>query len=439
MNVQVFPGLERNVAPDLRNGIATDLLPPARRGAVLPQYYWRFVGGLDGRLSHGTIYVSVAYGALVAGTLDPAAAAPIAGDLAHFGNFGLTPATSAEIRKRAIILGAVRAGIAASYVLVYADLHATEAFPGEFVTVGVNGFTFGSAHTDAAANLTFEEAAVLSFPPLTDVELECYFELTKLGMGLVPLVGCSLLETGHHYLGDKAASFRGLEKQVLSGAREEVKLFFSEGLDENRGLAFHKACHPVGNALLTTLARSTTIAARLVAAGLGSVAIRVPHIESEVKAARAYVAIVESAFGWCQTSGYRLSVPRLTGTLLWVGQITHAGNSVAGRYGLPAGVSRADGIRNYLVPAMVAAEPAAAIASGVYQAIVEVTGGNTTGDTRLGAYSVAKLRKSRVAEVGQGMSAVRAFRLFQTNQIEKGNLALWEVSDDPDALAGPVI
>jgi len=433
MNVQLFTGLDQAVLSNLRNGAVANIHAPARREAIGAAYFWDYIAGGGDQLSHLTLGCALAYGSFIASQPEPVFDPPRqpVGNIAHFGDFGVADPLKATLRREAIILGGVRAGIASAYRLEYNDLHTTERTLGTVATIAANTFTFETTHTDAAGDLTRREAATLAFAqaPFTEEEQELYFAMAKLGMGVPPLVGSSLLENGHHYLTGSNKAFLALERQVIEGSSQPVRDQWQIAVDRSRDLAFHKACHPIANPLLYAFARNTELPLRLVRANLGSAAVRLPYIEPEIRASRAYLAVVNSVRTFGDTSGFRVDVPQLSLILDYVVSIPDGGPVPPAPDGVIQPADRDTGIRDLLAPAMARAAPAVAVAVGMYHSLVEESGGNPNTDSRLVAYSVRKLRGAYTADVAQGSSAIRNYRTFQRSAIERGQLATWTITD----------
>lgn len=442
MDVVRLVGLGNNNAPNLRNGVVAVLEAPSRRGAIDAKYHWKTIGGAAGRLDLSTIYVYVCYGALVAAeaTLAAGAAVPDAGSMAAFNAIRPGAARLQVLRYEAIIIGGARAGAATAYTIVAGDLHADERSTGDYVTIDLAPanptWAFTSGHTDAAGNLTSDEAATLSFGPLSADEESLFLAMAKVGMGIAGLVGSMLIETGHHYLSHASKAFAAVESQVIGALSAPAKAPWTADVSRSRDLAFHKALHPVSNGVLMGLARDVDLPLRLTAVSLGSAAVRLPYVEPEFKAARAMIAVVDSVQPFCEQSGFRVSVPRLKELLRHVLSYPVAGGAptVPAPGGIQVMGGRAEAIRDVLVPAMNAAKPVVATATGMYVAILEVSGSNPGTDSRLLAFSVKKLRAEHPASVAAGAAAHRQYRTFERSAAERGGLATWAMTDE---LAAP--
>jgi len=384
-----------------------------------------------------TVYAALAYGALVAAEpLPPAAAgqqAPAGGDVQAWLPFRPTPQRLAVLRTEAVILGGVRAGAVTAYAMTPADLHGAEASAGAVVILdpAVAPWRFATGHSERAANLTSEEAASLEFGPMSVQELALFLAMAKMGMAIAPLVGVSLLDTGHHYLSAGKRPFDAVERQVVGGLAQDARALWAADAQRSRDLANHKALHPAANALLTGLARDPALPARLTTAGLGSAAVRLPYIEGEIRAARAIVAVVEAVQVFCGQSGYAIAVPHLQACLRYVA--SYPPNAGQPAEGPPAGIvaapNRLRAIADILTPAMVAARPLAAVASGMYAQILENAGSNRAMDTRLQAYSIKKAQQECTGSVAMGAAAVRDYNAYRRAKTDKGELTPWALTD----------
>jgi hypothetical protein len=435
MDIPRITNLTNVAAPDMRNGVAAQLVAPARRESIPAKYFWGRVGGLTSNLALSTVYSAVAFAGLLGA--EPGATARNAGTLENYAGFGLADARLAVLRTHAIILGGVRAGVATAYRIRAADIAATEATANDIITVNEQAGTYAlpSGHVADGDNLTFVEAALVRFltTEMTADEISLFFMCTRLGMAIPPLVGCSLLDTGHHYLTSVNKPFLTVERQVVRNTGGAAQAAWDADIEVSRDLAYHKSCHPIADAALVSLARSKDLRDRLVAAGLGSAAVRLPYVEQPLRAARAYLAVVSAVAAFGALSGMVASTPGLSRVVAYIDTIPAtigANNAMpAPPQGLQQVATRDEAITRLLEPAILRAQPAVATASGILIGLVEDAGGNPNTESRLNAYSIRKLRADFLSSVAMGTNGVRQFKLYQRKQIEDGEIPTFNISD----------
>ena len=106
-------------------------------------------------------------------------------------------------------------------------------------------------------------------PALTDEEWAIAYAVFVLAKTAPVLAGCQLLENGHHYLSSNTSATQAVEQPTLV-----------------KDLVWHKAPHPVRAGVLAAFAVDKNVKARMVAAGMGSAGVRLPYVESVVKATK---------------------------------------------------------------------------------------------------------------------------------------------------------
>jgi hypothetical protein len=178
-------------------------------------------------------------------------------------------------RTTAIILGAARLGMIDAWRLDDADIKPAERSDSRF-GVGMIAYAGGIAPIAAAAD------AAHTAVPYTPAEMALIYASYHLGIGAIGAVAWSLATSSHHFLGQ--GIFNGLLKEAgwVASAGRPVPADLAVGVTEAGGLSgikdilFHKAAHPVSEALLEAFAHDGGTKLRLAAARYGSVAARLP-------------------------------------------------------------------------------------------------------------------------------------------------------------------
>ncbi len=442
------------VVPELING-AIHATTPAPVYHLPLEYHWDFVDctRAPGELGCMTVYAALAYGRFdqfvntgryrslprpvhvdVVQELPPLAIgnAQAVGesdsDLDDFKivDLGMSDPLVASLRRDALILGGVRAGLASAYSLARTDLDDRETSEGVAATVVSVGDRF-------QVNLTPDRnAAVREFlnNELTAEEKDLFFTMAKIGMGVAPLVGACILGTGYRFVSTDTdnvnRAFGAMERHVISSASASVQSTWNVSVERYRDLAFYKAAHPVRDRFLMALARDDALVHILLRANLGPVAIRLPYREPAIRAARAYMAIVRAVQEFCALSGFVISHHVYLDTALtYVSSIPDWGPVPAPPVELraPLPANRGDAIHVILEPLLMAAAPAVATGCGMYYALVEQAGHVTdpNHDPKLMPPSIRNLRTDHFAEFTQGIAAVRSY-YKRSGAVEKGDL-----------------
>jgi len=365
------------------------------------------------------------------------------GSAADWAPFVQQAAANASIRRRAIALGAARAGISAAYAITDVDLTVTETHnaavwraighnaagvavaPGP--NVPVTGIELRSGHTDVAGDLTFEEALGDAMGDLSEAEWSFAFAVYKMSLAAPPMSGVSLLETNHHYLTSSASKVAGIERQVLSEEGDVVGAVFRDNLDELRDVIWHKASHPLTTGLLRELGVDPEMSARLTQAGLGSAAIRVPFVEPQVRAAKAYLAMHKSVLSWTRSMGHTVTLPQLDAAVRAVETMPHVGMAPPFTGAPP--MTRADFVAQELVPRVEAAAHIVAWCVGVLRATCQENGVQYSGLSVSRAYSIQKLEKNNPSDIGLGSAAYDKGTRFERNQVERGRMNTITMTD----------
>jgi hypothetical protein len=281
------------VVPDLRNGSAETIGQAAPSASIAGKYMWVVIKNLA-NVDHV-----------------PFADAVIRATYAQ-----LCPVETAEgksvamIRKRAIILGSVRAGAAAALRLEPAHMNTKECVGSgsEFVP-GANGADghIASAGGTADANHTL----AVGMDGLTLLEASAANLMMFAGMAIPLLQGASLVSSGHHYIPTTKNMFDGLKKQIMNIATQEMVTWFNELGTDLDDLMFHKACHPISPPVKRTWAKTESFSAKLKAAGLGAASIRVPAIPSDAQVGRAFQAVLEEATPVIMGMGHKITLENI--------------------------------------------------------------------------------------------------------------------------------
>lgn len=372
------------VVPDLRNGSLTNIQQAAPRASMSVLYHWAVITDL-----RATDYVP---------TVEYVIRATYA-QLQHVTGTGLTDAVSAELKRKAIVLGAVRAGAAAAYKLTSSDLVRDELVPA--------GMMYDRGHVEQSANGSTSAArmtAAKSMPDITSVEEAVIALCVYMGMAVPPLQGVSLVMTGHHYVPSTYNLFKGIKKQTLGAASRDAQAWIDAMGETFDDMAFHKACHPVSMTLKRELAKSVDVRERLRASGHGSASIRLPAIPSEASGGKAAVALVRFASGTFRQMGHSISADTGEGLLL---VLEHAADAVTEAAAC-----------NEVIKWIADNSDKLAFCAGIATHIHETTG--TGKNTLLTAYSIKRLMAEHPAEVARGTAYARAANTIMRASMEAG-------------------
>lgn len=359
--------------PDLRNGDIATIQQAAPKASISTMYKWAVVEQLPHERHIDAVeYVIRGTYAQIVSTLGPA----------------ITDAQRADAKRKAIVLGAVRAGAAGAYRLSPQDMNATEATTSGYVYTPVTNMV-GSAAGNGTAGGKYTIA--VGMEALTETEVAAISVLVYLGMAVPVLQGVSLVGTGHHYLPTTKNVFAGMKRQTLGLATEAARGYIDAMGETFDDMAFHKACHPISPPQKRRWAKSSAIAARLVMSGHGAAAVRLPALPSDAAVGKAGVALALAAKPVLLSMGHTITVeegPRL------IAALEAAAEGVEERAAVDA------------VKAWAAAQSAAlAFCAGIVQSVHESTG--TGRNTLLSAYSVRKLISDFPTKVAEGAAYAR--------------------------------
>jgi hypothetical protein len=372
--------------PDLRNGSLVNIQQAAPKAAMSVLYHWPAITGLphDKAVEGVEFSIRASYAQFVH-TLGNAA----------------TPALLEQHRKKAIVLGAIRAGAAAAFKLSAQDMTISECTAAGMTYSAVNNRVVESAGGGTA---TARWAAAQSMQTVTTEEEAVIATCVYMGMAVPALQGVSLVSTGHHYIPPTYNLFKGIKRQSLGSASQATKTWI-EGMGEDfDDMAFHKACHPISPTLKRSLSKSKDLAARLKASGHGSAAIRLPAVPSEASGGKAAVALAASASSTVEMTGEKLDYSQGVALLLSLESAAEG----------PAEATACDA-----VVAWVSSNASKlAFCAGIVQQVHESTG--TGRNTLLAAYSVKRLMADHAAEVSRGIQFARAVSARQRESMERG-------------------
>jgi len=276
------------VVPDLRNGVAEDIQQAAPKASVDRAYKWVSITGATAidAVNMVEYYVRGTYAQLMA-----AAGADI------------TEAMRTSLRRKAIVLGAIRSGATAGFRLTANDMNVAECTASGYRVEG--GQIHGAAGNGTAGG---KFAVASAMATLDRVDIEVISVLVYLGMAVPILQGISLVGTGHHYLPTTKNVFNGMKRQAMGLASEATKQWI-EGMGESfDDLAFHKACHPISPPLKRRLAKDPMVAMRLQASGHGAAAVRLPALPSDAAIGKTAVALVLAAKPVIESMGHNARV-----------------------------------------------------------------------------------------------------------------------------------
>jgi len=260
----------------IRNGDVSAAKSLLIRPAVPAMFHWCPISGMQPQdaIENVGAFVRVAYAQMLLGS---------------------EPTVSNELkRKRALILGVVRAVVTQLYEITDSDIIPGErAQPILVATKGQNGrYTFGLRTGLNAAERTAIQTGFTS----NENERAATAAIHMCAIGLPACQGFSLVMTGHHYLSDPKSHSRRCYK-VIEGAywtHSAVKAWFDDDADEIRDAMWHKACHPISLSLKRSVSQSLACKQMIIEAGAGAAASRLPALEPELRRAKSYKTLLQT-------------------------------------------------------------------------------------------------------------------------------------------------
>jgi hypothetical protein len=360
--------------PDLRNGNVETIQQAAPKASIDSAYKWAAIA----RMPAADSVDAVEY--MIRGTY---------AQLMSSAGAGATEGQATEARRKAIVIGSVRAGAAAAYRLTKSDMNITEC--------GTSGFTYQPETKSIVADKNGgtaggKYAIAISMKSLDPVEVEVIGMLVYLGMAVPVLQGASLVGTGHHYLPTTKNIFAGQKRQALGLVRDEAKAWVEAMGEAFDDMAFHKACHPISPPAKRKWAKDSAIATRLQLSGHGASAVRLPAIPSDAAVGKTCLALAIAAKPVINAMGHTMTV-------------TEGPKLVKALEGAAEGSPEREAIA--AVQAWAAANTGTfAFCAGIVQQVHETAG--TGRNTLLSAYSVKKLMAEQANSVNMGIMYSRA-------------------------------
>lgn len=384
-NSQAMPALPFAIAvPDLRNGALTNIQQAAPKASMSVLYHWPVMTGMvnENAIRCVEYIIRACYAQLASAT----GGTP-------------SPAVLADIRKKAIVLGAVRAGATAAFRLVAGDMTPSELVPsgmqisGDRVAQSANG-------TTSTARWTLAQA----MEALTPSDCEAIGVVVYMGMAVPALQGVSLVMTGHHYIPPTYNLFAGIKRQALGSASAETRAWIESMGQDFDDMAFHKACHPIDPTLKREMAKKQDVAHRLRASGHGSAAIRLPAVPSEASGGKASIALARSAAATIKAMGHTIDYSVGVGLMMNLEAAASSASESAACDAVVAWVAdNADTL---------------AFCAGIVQQVHEVLG--TGRNTILAAYSIKRIMADNPARVSDGIAYARAAAARTRSALESG-------------------
>lgn len=373
--------------PDLRNGDLSNIQQAAPKSSIDAAYKWAVVESLPAAQAVNAVEYLIrgAYATLVSSA-------------------GNTPpeATLSDFRRRAIVLGAVRAGAMAAYNLTARDMTITEVtnsgymFADGRITQRNGGGTAGGKYTIAQSMQAFDA-----------LEVESISMLVYLGMAVPALQGASLVSTGHHFLPTTRNIFAGQKRQSFGLIKEQARALIEAMGDVFDDMAFHKACHPISPPFKRRLAKDPGVAARLQMSGHGAAAIRLPALPSDAAIGKTGIALILAAKPTIEGMGHTASVD--------IGRTLVKDLEKASE-----GREERDAIVQIQAWATTHSGQFA-FCAGIVQHVHESAGSGR--NTLLSAFSVKKLMSEHATEVQKGISYARAAASKLRTALESGLFA----------------
>jgi hypothetical protein len=373
--------------PNLRNGSLVNIQQAAPKASMSALYHWPVVTGLP----WGSAVSAVEY----------IVRACYAQGL-HALGANITDAQNVEVRKKAIVLGAVRAGAAAAYKLVAQDMTRAE--------LSASGMIYTNGRIGQVANggtATGRWAAAQTMTQLDAAEEGVIAMCVYMGMAIPVLQGVSLVMTGHHYIPTTYGLFKGIKKQALGSVTPDVRAWVESLGETFDDVAFHKACHPVSPTLKRSLSKNVDVAQRLKASGHGSAAIRLPAVPSEASGGKAAIALLKAAAPTLRQMGHAVSWSAGEEKMF---ALEHAAEG-------PAEAAACDAVVKWVGDN----SDKLAFCAGVLTHVHETTG--TGRNTILAAYSIRRIIADSPASVSQGVMYARAAAAKLRSAMETGTFS----------------
>jgi len=373
--------------PDLRNGDPKTIVQAAPKASIAPEFRWTLIAGLPADRAIDAVEYLIR--ATYAQIMSTAGGTP-------------TDSEKTEIRKKAIIVGGVRAGAIASYKLAAADMNIKECVNSAYV---FRDGRIASAAAGSTASALYPAAQ--SMQALNKIEEEAVGMLVFVGMAVPVLQGVSLVSTGHHFLPTTKNVFMGMKRQAMGVVRANTRTWL-EGLgDVFDDMAFHKACHPISPPAKRIWAKDNEISTRLHLAGHSAASIRCPAIPSDAAIGKTAIALAIAAKPTILNMGHDITI--VQGPIL-METLSTAAEGLDERKAVEAIQAWASGIAAQL-----------AFCAGVIQAVHESTG--TGRNTLLMAYSVKKLMAEHQQQVQIGQLYARASSQKIRDDLASGTFA----------------
>jgi hypothetical protein len=332
----------------------------------------------------------------------------------------------ANLRLEAIALGATRTGVKAYWRVDQANIAATETSTNQVIEVTLdNGGIPDTVRpptgvTNAIGNIPLETALALGMSELSDMEQEFAFMCFTFGAAAYVLAGCELIESGHHYLSSNIKATRAVERQMLGMVSDTTKAAWNSHIVTLRDIIWHKSIHPLSSIDMVTMATDPDVKGRLDTAGLGSAAVRLPHIGGALRGAKAMYAVYRAVTAVCAEAGYVVEVPKLANAINYMTMFDET-NPDATETGFTP-IDEYDAIANYLRPVMDDAEPFISWCAGMLKSIDEDTERTAGRNTLLRANSVIRAMENHIASVSLGRNAHQNYKRFVRTLIDKSEL-----------------
>jgi len=426
-------GLVEASIPTITNGTLIAATVPIRASAIPARFHWVSIPGLPTAdyLANTVSVIRATYAVIGRHAVDAenvirggVNALPV-GDRAYNAADASVAyvAGIADIRTEAIILGAIRAACHRIWDVTNAGvpLIATETVASTAVTW--NAGAMQTVHDPVNNDFTVNEALAWAFVDLTELEHEVCFYLTKFAMAAVPLAGLTLYMTGHHFLDSAKVAHLAVMKQLKAEMRPELKAWFDNRTELVNDMIFHKSIHPIDATFLRAQATSQSVPTSLKQANLGSAAVRLPYIESEIKAADAMIAMIAAVQGPVAEADGLLGAPALVTALALVRQFVTGAPAVAPVAGYPGVVDRATAIGLHLIPTMQRCETVVAYAIGVYEEMLEMANAGRARSSLMEARSLNRIKLAHIPSVASGRAFYQNLMRVQREMAGKGAVA----------------
>lgn len=303
----------------------------------------------------------------------------------------------------------------------------------------VNLVSSQRAVVDFGANFTPANSTTDSAAARAGFTVENPALAAKYALGALVASACCVVSTGHHWLSDAPGSHRAVAKSLNKQLDPSAGLAGKFGISAANweDIVFHKATHPLVDAVFRTVVTSPDFAARLRTAGVGSAAARLPLKSDQESALSASATLIAEVQALAPALSVAISdeLLRTYDEHLQAAMARNADPTLMTRAQWAAApYAKRDAVISEYLSRFA---PQIAMAAGVYSTYVQMQGtGLSTSATVTQSFFIRKCRDSHAAQTSLGAAHVREALSHASRRAQRGQLtglAIGEV----DAPQGP--